>query len=121
MNNLSFFRTKILNYKEVVNFLQFTKEDVSKAAGLPISSIRYDKKIPQDLKIKIQEWATLFALITEHFKGDARKTAQWVATSNPMLGRNISPKDMIRFGKYKKLYKFVVVAISENRRKQMIH
>jgi hypothetical protein len=48
-------------------------------------------------------------------KGDVRKTVLWLTLPNPMLG-NVSPRDMIRFGRYKRLSKFIANALSENRR-----
>lgn len=98
---------------KVIEFVGFKKEDVSKAAGVPASSVRYDERMPQILKDRLREWANLFNLVAQFFKGDAVKTALWFKTANPMLG-GISPRDMIRFGRYQKLLKFILNAISEN-------
>ncbi|MBS0634541.1 MAG: hypothetical protein JSR37_03665 [Verrucomicrobia bacterium] len=98
---------------KVIEFVDFKKEDVSKAAGVPASSVRYDERMPQILKDRLREWANLFNLVAQFFKGDAVKTALWFKTANPMLG-GISPRDMIRFGRYQKLLKFILNAISEN-------
>lgn len=102
-------------YQDVVKYLNFKKEDVSKATGVPLSSVRYDEKMPSELQERIMEWATLLNLVAEHFLGDAGKTVLWFTTINPLLG-NITPRDMIRFGKYKKLLSFVLNALAENRR-----
>ncbi len=80
-----------------------------------MSSVRYDEKIPTELHERIKEWAILLNLVAEHFKGDATKTTLWFTTPNPLLG-NISPRDMIRFGRYKKLFKFIFNALAENKR-----
>ncbi len=96
-------------------FLEFKTEDVSKATGVPLSSVRYDEKMPVELRDRIREWGTLLNLVAGHFEGDAKKTTQWFTTINPLLG-NVTPRDMIRFGRYKKLFKFVVNAIAENKR-----
>lgn len=98
---------------KVIEFVGFKKEDVSKAAGVPASSVRYDERMPQILKDRLREWANLFNLVAQFFKGDAVKTALWFKTPNPMLG-GISPRDMIRFGRYQKLLKFILNAISQN-------
>ena len=98
---------------KVIEFVGFKKDDVSKAAGVPASSVRYDERMPQILKDRLREWANLFNLVAQFFKGDAVKTALWFKTVNPMLG-DISPRDMIRFGRYQKLLKFILNAISEN-------
>ena len=112
---LSLFQNDKLKYDGVVDFLEFKKSDVSKAAGVPVSSVRYDEKMPIDLHERIREWATLLNLVAEHFKGDVNKTALWFTTPNLLLG-NVTPRDMIRFGRYKKLVKFVLNARAENRR-----
>lgn len=98
----------------VVGFIGFKKEDVAQATGVPSNSIRYDERMPQVLKDRLRELATLFNLVAQFFDGDAEKTALWFKTPNPILG-NVSPRDMIRFGRYKKLLKFILNAFSENR------
>lgn len=112
---LSFFEDDKPNYNRVVDFLNFKKEDISKATEVPLSSVRWDNKIPKELHERIKEWAILLNLVAEHFKGDAKKTALWFTTPNPLLG-NISPRDMIRFGRYKRLFKFIFNALAENKR-----
>lgn len=98
---------------KVIDFVGFKKEDVSKAAGIPSASVRYDERMPKILKDKLREWAILFNLVAQFFEGDPIKTALWFKTANPMLG-GISPRDMIRFGRYQKLLKFILDALSEN-------
>lgn len=98
---------------KVVDFVGFKKEDVSRAAGIPSSSVRYDDRMPQILKDRLREWANLFNLVAQFFDGDPIKTVLWFKAANPMLG-GISPRDMIRFGRYQKLQKFVLNALSEN-------
>ena len=112
---LSLYKGDKPQYNRIVKFLELKAEDVSDATGVPLSSVRYDDKMPAELQERIQEWATLFNLVAGRFQGDARKTALWFTTLNPLLG-NVKPRDMIRFGRYKKLFKFVVNALAENRR-----
>jgi uncharacterized protein (DUF2384 family) len=112
---LSLFQDSRPKYEAVVDFLELKKEDVSKATGVPLNSVRYDERIPSELHERIREWATLINLVAEHFEGKAEKTALWFTVSNPLLG-NVTPRDMIRFGRYKRLFKFVVTALDENRR-----
>jgi uncharacterized protein (DUF2384 family) len=112
-DHLSLFKREKPNYPQVVEFLSLRKEEVARATGIAPSSIRYDEKIPKDLAETLLHWAVLFNRVAEHFKGDIRKTALWFNIPNPMLG-NISPKDMIRLGRYKKLLNFVIQSIEEN-------
>lgn len=110
---LSLFDKGETRASKVIEFVKFKKEDVAKATGLPSNSIRYDNRMPQILKDRLREWAILFNLVAQFFNGDAVKTVLWFHTLNPMLG-NISPRDMIRYGRYQKLLKFILNALSEN-------
>ena len=112
---LSLFHEDQTQYQNVVKYLNFRKEDISKATGVPLTSVRYDEKIPAELVDRMREWAILLNLVAEHFQGDKRKTVLWFSIPNPMLG-NVSPRDMLRFGRYKKLLKFIVNSITENKR-----
>jgi hypothetical protein len=49
---------------------------------------------------------TIIKLVATHFNGDKRKTALWFKMENPSLG-GISPRDMIRYGRLKKLKLFI--------------
>lgn len=112
---LSIFEDDTPNYNRIRDLLDFKKEDISKATEVPLNSVRYDDKIPKELQERFKEWAILLNLVAEHFKGDATKTALWFTTPNPLLG-NIMPRDMIRFGRHKKLFKFIFNSIAENKR-----
>jgi hypothetical protein len=90
----------------VAKFLDLDKEDVSKAANIAKASVRYDLRIPLDLKDFFIEIAFVCELVAENFDGDPKITALWFKVSNPMLG-NISPRDMIRYGRFKKLKKII--------------
>lgn len=94
------------NPMNVPKFLGLEKEDVSKAANTPKSSIRYDDRMPNDLKIFFNEIAIVCELVATYFNGDIKKTALWFKIENPALG-GISPRDMIRFGRFKKLKQFI--------------
>jgi hypothetical protein len=96
---------KILNYK---------KGDISMATKVPLSSIRYDDKMPSELKERLTEWAIAINLVAEFFH-DEKKTVLWFSAINPLLG-DISPRDMIKLGRFKKLLQFIQTAIDENKR-----
>ena len=111
---LSFFEDDKPRYNRVIDFLEFKKEDISKATDVPLASVRYDEKIPRELHERIREWAILLNLVAGHFKGDAHRTALWFTIPNPLLG-SVTPRDMIRFGRYRKLFKFIINALAENK------
>jgi len=113
-DELGLFKGKGLpNYSRVKDILGYTKEDISIASGVPFGSIRFDKKIPVELTERITEWATAIALVHGFFK-DENKTMLWFKVPNPLLG-DVAPRDMIRFGRFKKLLKFIQSALEENR------
>lgn len=105
----------IVNGEKVVKLLKYKKQDVSVAANIPISSVRYEeKKIPAELEDRLREWATALNLVEGYFK-DQTKTILWFFMPNPLLG-NMSPRDMIRVGRFKKLLNFIQTALDENQR-----
>ncbi len=103
------------DYQKVVELLDFKKRDVAKASNIPYSSVRYDKRMPTELQERIREWATALALVAQYFK-DAQKTILWFQVRNPLLG-DIAPREMLRVGRFKKLHKFILDALSENERR----
>jgi hypothetical protein len=102
-----------LDYSKVIEAMDLKNVEVAAAANVPLKSVRYDDKIPDDLRERIVEWANLLQLVAEHFK-DTEKTLLWFRMPNPLLG-NVSPRDMIRYGRYKKLLKFVYEALAQNK------
>jgi uncharacterized protein (DUF2384 family) len=97
---------------KVVNFLKYKKEDVSIAANVPVASVRYDEKMPQELKDRLIQWANAINLVGSFFK-DESKTMLWFQIPNPHLG-GYTPRDLIRLGRFSKLMKFIQTALDEN-------
>ncbi len=100
--------------EKVVKFLKYKKEDVAIASKVPVASVRYDEKMPVDLRQRMVEWATAINLVASYFN-DLDKTMLWFQVSNPLLG-DLSPRDMIRVGRFKKLQRFIQTALAENKR-----
>lgn len=103
----------IQNLADVPKFLDLDKNDLSKAANIAKSSVRYDERIPAELKDLLSEIAIVCELVAEYFKGDATKTALWFRMENLALG-GISPRDMIRFCRFNKLKAFIHNQIEGN-------
>jgi len=99
--------------KNTADFLEFDRSDVARAIGISEASVRYDERMPKELEQRLREIAVICELVAEHFNGDTKKTALWFQVSNPTLG-NISPRDMIRLGRYQKLLKFIQNALTGN-------
>lgn len=70
--------------------------------------------MPDDLEVRLIEWATALNQVAKYFN-DENKTVLWFKTPNPMLG-GITPRDMIRVGRFKKLFKIIHQALDENQR-----
>lgn len=115
-NRLPLYDKDEVNYQKVADLLNFKHKDVATGAAIPLDSVRYDEKMPKDLQERIEQWANLMELVAEHFR-DAEKTLLWFKMPNPMLG-NVSPRDMIRYGRYKKLYKFVIQALQAGQKQE---
>ena len=101
-----------LDVRKVVGLLNYKKEDVAVASEVPLASVRYDKNMPDALAERAREWATALNLVANFFK-DQNKTVLWFQLPNPLLG-NMSPRDMIRVGRFAKLLKFIQTALDEN-------
>ncbi len=102
------------NAEKVISLLKYEKKDISAATDIPLASVRYDAKMPKELKERFTEWATALNLVASFFK-DEDKTILWFSMPNSLLG-GLSPRDMIRVGRFKKLLKFIHTAIEENKR-----
>ena len=110
---LEFWSNHGLDYRRVTDFLDLNTEELSKIGGVSKRSVRLDSRIPHDLKVRLEQIANICALVAGYFAGDVDKTALWFRTYNPMLG-DISPRDMIRYGRYRRLLKFVTEAQEAN-------
>jgi hypothetical protein len=112
-DHLGFWADQTLKAKEVAEFLSLGKQDVAKVAGVAPSSVRFDQKIPKEVLDRLKEIANICSLVAQFFGGDVNKTALWFKTKNPLLG-GITPRDMIRFGRYGRLQRFVMDALEQN-------
>lgn len=102
------------DYQKVVKLLEFKKKDVARATNVRVALVRYDQKIPKELAERITEWAVVLAKVADYFQ-DSQKTILWFRTPNPLLG-NVAPREMLRVGRFKKLHRFIMNALSENKR-----
>lgn len=94
------------DWKKTVDFLAFKKDDVARAAGVSRASVRYDDRIPDEVRERLIQIANICELVAEFFNGDRRKTALWFQVPNPLLG-HVSPRDMIRLGRCHKVLRLV--------------
>lgn len=111
-DRLALFASGHTDYQKVVRLLNFSKSDVAKASSVPSISVRYDQRIPKELADRLQEWAIALTMVAQYFQ-DEQKTILWFKTPNPLLG-NITPRDMIRIGRFRKLQRFIQNALDEN-------
>ncbi len=70
--------------------------------------------MPAELRERLTQWATALNLVAGFFQ-DQGKTIIWFFMPNPLLG-GMSPRDMIRVGRFKKLLNFIQTALDENQR-----
>lgn len=105
------------NARAVPEALGLKKEDVSRIASVSVRSVRYDKAIPEQMLERLEEIGTTINLVANFFSGDLDKTIAWFKAKNPLLG-DISPRDMIRLGRFDRLRKFIINAMIEKDRPQ---
>ena len=102
-----------IQYKEVANILNFNRKEISKAARVAVSSVRYEEnKIPDKMKDFLIRMVWLLHVTHKHLK-DKNKVIQWIESPNPICG-GFSPKDMICMGQYKKLVRIVSSYVEGN-------
>ena len=100
--------------KRVPTLLGLKKQDISRLASVSVKSVRYDDLIPEQVRDRLEEIASTINMVAGAFDGDPEKTAAWFRARNPMLG-DVSPRDMIRLGRYERLRKFIINAMIERR------
>jgi hypothetical protein len=98
--------------RKVSEALHLKKEDVSHLASVSVKSVRYDDAIPEQVRERLVEIANTMNWVATTFDGDVAKAATWFLTRNPLLG-DVSPRDMIRLGRYERLRRFIIDALRE--------
>lgn len=101
--------------RAVPDVLGLKKEDVSRIASVSVKSVRYDDSMPEQMLERLEEIGTTINLVAGFFAGDADKTVAWFKARNPLLG-DVSPRDMIRLGRFERLRKFIVNAMLQRDR-----
>lgn len=114
---LHFGRGDAFNANLVRDALGLKKEDVSRLASVSVSSVRYDAAMPEQVRERLEEIGNTINMVAQAFEGDAEKTFAWFRARNPMLG-DVSPKEMIRLGRYERLRKFIITAMVERNSSQ---
>lgn len=108
---LSLYRdSQKVNYDRVKQLLSMNSRDLAEATGRPV---KLNARIPIEIQERFTEWANLLNLVAGFFHGDPEKTALWFKVPNPLLG-NVSPRDMIRVGRFETLWSFVTATLNEN-------
>jgi len=101
------------NAKKVAEFLHLNRREVARAVSVPLTSVRFDKPMTPELNRRMTEIGVICEQVAGYFKGDAQRTSLWFSLPNTLLG-SISPIEMIKLGRYKKLYHFVQNALAGN-------
>ncbi len=98
--------------ERVKEFLELKKVDVSRVADVSLKSVRFDGAIPVAVRDRLEEIASTCNLVAQAFDGDVDKTALWFKAKNPLLG-DVSPRDMVRLGRFDRLRRFILGAMIE--------
>jgi hypothetical protein len=109
---LQFWQSGRFQPKRVARFLGLSKAELAALAAVAPSSVRFDTKAPRVVRDLLIEIAATCELVAQFFEGNLAKTTVWFATANPMLG-DIAPQQMIRSGRYARLRRFVMEALTD--------
>jgi hypothetical protein len=107
---LGFGQGDAFNPKAVALWLALTRKDISHLANVPVSSVRWDERMPKSIRTRMEQVAETCNLVARAFDNSRGKAALWFRTRNPLLG-DIAPRDMVRLGRMDRLHKFVVSAL----------
>jgi hypothetical protein len=107
---LEFGHGQSFDAKKAAQFLSLKKADVGRIASVAESSVRWDQNIPEAVRDRMEEIASIANMVARQFAGDQEKTAAWFKARNPLLG-DISPREMIRLGRYDRLRRFIIDAM----------
>lgn len=92
--------------EEVRKLLDLSKSDFAKAAHASQKQIADRLRIPQEVEERVRVWARILEEVARFFDGDIKKTMLWFGIPNPLLGE-VSPRDMILYGRASKLLQIV--------------
>ena len=110
---LGFWQGAQFQPQRVYEFLDLKKADVSRIADVSPKSVRWEEaKIPAAVREHFEQIAVTCNLVAEIFGGDQSKTALWFKAKNPLLG-DVTPRDMVRLGRFDRLRKFIISAMME--------
>ena len=95
---------------------ELERQQIGRLTGVSTHSVRYDKpKMPKEVKDFFNCIHQTFTQVFLHFDRDFDKAKLWFELPNPMLGRYISPRDMIYIGRHKKLLQIVLDSVEGRR------
>jgi hypothetical protein len=106
---------RTFNARRVSQVLNLKAEDVSHLAKVSAKSVRYDEAMPEQVRERMTEIAMTMNMVVQAMDGDVEKATAWFLTANPLLG-DVSPRDMIRMGRYDRLRRFIINAMQERSR-----
>lgn len=108
---LKFGHGQSFDAKKAAQFLSLKRSDVGRIAAVAEASVRWDANIPDAVRIRLEEIAATINLVAKQFGGDPEKTVAWFHARNPLLG-DVSPREMIRLGRYDRLRRFIIQAMT---------
>lgn len=92
--------------EEVRKLLDLSKSDFAKAAHSSQKQMADALRIPKEVEERVRVWALVLEEVARFFDGDVKKTVLWFNIPNPLLGE-VSPRDMILYGRASKLLQIV--------------
>ena len=103
---------KKIQPQKINKVLELKKSDVAVATKVPTASVRYDKRMPREIKERMIEWALIINRLGDFFE-DNDKVILWLNTPHPLF-EYITPRDLIRLGRSRNLLRFIDNALDDD-------
>lgn len=109
---MHYYANGLFDHEKVLSGLRIKDKELSFATNIPINSIHSTgSDISNEVRVRIEEWASAINKVAEFFN-DETKTMRWFNSENPQLA-NLTPRDMIISGRFKKLLQFINASLGK--------
>jgi hypothetical protein len=98
---------------KLLDFLRLRDCDILRVADVPIEQVVRPGGVAEVPRARecLEAIAATCNLVAEIYDGDAVKTRTWFMARNPLLG-DVSPRDMICWGRFERLQRFLIGAVT---------
>lgn len=96
-----------IRYKEIMEFLNLSRDDIAKATNISLESIRYDRKVRNaELRGFFLSVINIIGFALEHYD-NLERVQTWFRVTNPLLG-NRQPIEVVKAGEQGTILKLLI-------------